>query len=349
MNAAVRRCFLLGMAGLCLAGTVRGSVGPDWEEIEKITGRITELEGKRGEDQSVFGNLNLLSFRLADFIAAYPDKPRRWDAELLRLNTVAKLAVVNQREVDWTEQETGFAAVIAAPGANKETKVAAQAGLLLVRFAQLGSRTPAETRVAFAREVDEFYNGHRHDARAAGLAIKVAEWIAPADPDRAESILKKNAEAGDGELPTRAESLLRVVQAKRKPLEIAFTATDGRKVDLAALRGKVVLVDFWATWCPPCREETPTIVELHRRLHGRGFEVVGISLDDDKGKLAAYLKQNGMTWPQFYDGEGWDNKFARRFGIHSIPAMWLVNKQGVLVDGEGRDDLAEKVERLLAE
>ena len=348
MSRAMRRWAMAGTLGLLLAMAARGSVGSAWKEIEQLAQTTAELGDKRGSEQAVFNNLNLLNFRLADFVAAYPDKPRRWDAELLRLNVVAQLAVRNEHEVDWAEQEAGFAAVSAAPGADAETKVAAQAQWFFTRRLRLDARTDRAACRALAAEVDAYYDHHRRHPRMAIVASKVAEWIEPVDSARAESILEKIASAGEGELPTRAESLLRIVQAKQKPLEIAFTALGGRKVDLAALRGKVVLVDFWATWCPPCRAETPGMVALYRRLHERGFEIVGISLDEGEGQLTAYLKEHGMAWPQHFDGGGWDNKFARHFGIHSIPAMWLVNREGMLVDTEGRDDLAAKVERLLA-
>jgi thiol-disulfide isomerase/thioredoxin len=138
-----------------------------------------------------------------------------------------------------------------------------------------------------------------------------------------------------------------VVRSWREPLALKFKGVDGAPVDLAALRGKVVLLDFWATWCPPCRDETPSIVATYRRLHERGFEIVGVSLDDDKGKLLSYMKQHGMAWPQHFDGGGWSNALAKQFGISSIPAMWLIDQKGRIVDLEARSNLARKVERLL--
>jgi len=135
---------------------------------------------------------------------------------------------------------------------------------------------------------------------------------------------------------------------KSKPMDLKFTAVDGTAIDLANMRGKVVLVDFWATWCPPCREEVPNVVATYKKLHDKGFEIVGISLDQDKDKLLAFTKDNGMTWPQYFDGQGWNNTISKSFGINSIPAMWLVDKKGMLVTTDGREDLAAQVEKLLA-
>ncbi len=136
---------------------------------------------------------------------------------------------------------------------------------------------------------------------------------------------------------------------KEKPLELSFTATDGKEIDVSKMRGKVILVDFWATWCGPCVAEIPNVVATYKKLHEKGFEIVGISFDQDKDKLATMTKEKEMPWSQYFDGEGWGNKFGKQFGITSIPRMWLINKKGMVVDTNGRDDLEKKVEKLLAE
>jgi thiol-disulfide isomerase/thioredoxin len=128
-----------------------------------------------------------------------------------------------------------------------------------------------------------------------------------------------------------------------KPLDLKYTAVDGKSVDLAKLRGKVVLVDFWATWCPPCRGEVPNVVAAYQKYHAQGFEIVGVSLDQDKDALLAFTKDNGMVWPQYFDGKGWDNEISKGFGIDSIPAMWLVGKDGKVISTNAREDLAGQV------
>jgi thiol-disulfide isomerase/thioredoxin len=135
---------------------------------------------------------------------------------------------------------------------------------------------------------------------------------------------------------------------KSKPLDLKFASLDGRAVDLAQLRGKVVLLDFWATWCPPCRAETPGVVAAYQKYHDKGFAIVGISLDQDKGALQKYVADNKMPWPQYFDGKGWDNKVSSSFGIDSIPAMWLVGKDGKVITTDARDDLGGNVEKALA-
>jgi thiol-disulfide isomerase/thioredoxin len=134
-----------------------------------------------------------------------------------------------------------------------------------------------------------------------------------------------------------------------KPLDIRFTALDGRDVDLGKLTGKVVLVEFWSTSCGPCLAEMPSVKAAYEKLHERGFEIVAISLDDKESVLRRFLKEKELPWPQYFDGKGWQNKFAVQYGIFSIPTMWLVDKHGNLRDANARFDLERQVTAILGE
>jgi thiol-disulfide isomerase/thioredoxin len=131
-----------------------------------------------------------------------------------------------------------------------------------------------------------------------------------------------------------------------EPVEIKFTSVDQKKVDLSELKGKVVLVDFWATWCGPCVAEVPNVKAAYDKLHAKGFEIVGISFDKDEAKLKAFTASHKMDWPQYFASSG-NNEFGAKFDIHSIPTMWLIDKTGKLQDVNGRDNLEAKVEKLL--
>jgi thiol-disulfide isomerase/thioredoxin len=172
------------------------------------------------------------------------------------------------------------------------------------------------------------------------------------DATRYNALLKKLAASSNPQIKALAaqaqEKQQRLGDLKSKPLDIKYTAVDGRAVDLSKLRGKVVLVDFWATWCPPCREEVPSVVAAFKKYHDKGFEVVGISLDQDKDALQSFVKEKDMAWPQYFDGKGWDNEISTRYGIDSIPAMWLLDKKGMLVSTDAREDLDGGIAKLLA-
>ncbi len=150
-------------------------------------------------------------------------------------------------------------------------------------------------------------------------------------------------------LKEHATRLIEKFESVGKPFHLAFKAVDGREVDFDKMKGKVVLIDFWATWCMPCVGEIPHVKEAYDQLHAKGFEVVGISLDTEQAKLTKFTAERQMPWPQYYDGKQWENVYAQKFGITAIPAMWLVDKKGVLRDLNAREDVKTKIEKLLAE
>ena len=124
---------------------------------------------------------------------------------------------------------------------------------------------------------------------------------------------------------------------------------DGREVDLSKMKGKVVLVDFWATWCGPCMRELPAVKATYDNLHAKGFEIVGVSFDKKKEALAHVLKKEKMEWPQYFESRAGDHRIGDKLGIESIPTMWLIDKKGNLRDLDARSGLAARVEKLLAE
>lgn len=147
----------------------------------------------------------------------------------------------------------------------------------------------------------------------------------------------------------RANAILNRLNAVGKPVDIKFTALNGRQVDLSQMKGKVVLIDFWATWCGPCVGEIPHVKEAYDKYHSKGFEVVGISFDEDRERLESFIQERNLAWPQYFDGKGWQNKFGVQYAIEEIPTMWLVDKKGDLCDSNARADLQGKVEKLLVE
>ena len=134
---------------------------------------------------------------------------------------------------------------------------------------------------------------------------------------------------------------------KMRVFDLAGPTLDGKTLDLADYRGKIVLVDFWATWCGPCIGELPNVRKTYDRYHEQGFEVIAVSLDTDRAALKDYVRKNGLPWPQVVFDKpeelGWNNPMAQKHGVKGIPATFLIDREGKVVaqDLRGGDLIAE--------
>ena len=124
----------------------------------------------------------------------------------------------------------------------------------------------------------------------------------------------------------------------------------GEEISLKSLRGKIVLLDFWAVWCGPCRVEMPHVKRIAKKYEKDPFVILGISLDRDRKSFEAYLKQEGMTWQQFFDGKGWSNQLAQLYNVRRIPHTVLIDQDGVIrAEGLRGEQLSQKIGELLTQ
>lgn len=124
--------------------------------------------------------------------------------------------------------------------------------------------------------------------------------------------------------------------------EIDLPAPDGKNVKLSSLRGKYVLLDFWASWCRPCRMENPNLVNAYAKYKKKGLEIYGVSLDKDKAAWEAAIKQDNLTWTHVSDLQFWSSAAAKLYNVQSIPKSFLLDKQGRIIATDLRGPLLEQ-------
>jgi peroxiredoxin len=130
--------------------------------------------------------------------------------------------------------------------------------------------------------------------------------------------------------------------------EFEFENPDGKRLGPSSFRGKVLILDFWASWCQPCRDENPNMVRIYNKYHGRGLEILGVSLDKDKAKWKEAIEKDKLPWNQVSDLGVWQSEAVKLYNVTSIPHTFLLDKDGKIVaKGLMADELEKKLEELL--
>jgi thiol-disulfide isomerase/thioredoxin len=228
------------------------------------------------------------------------------------------------------------------------------AELLVARARQIAGSPPGERKEILAALKKHFEEKKdKLTMQDAQMAMGVASSLERGDralaADAYSSFGKLLAQASNAQVANAAKSLQGAARRVNLPgheMEIMGATVDGKTVDWKAYRGKVVLVDFWATWCGPCIAELPNVKELYEAYHDRGFEVLGISVDADKNALVKFLEKEKLPWTSIHDKKGDKGEsLSDHYGIMFIPLPILVDREGRVVSMEAR---GPELRRLLA-
>jgi thiol-disulfide isomerase/thioredoxin len=207
-------------------------------------------------------------------------------------------------------------------------------------------------REHFGPAFDAFVKADSPDQGARLLCSAASNERLP-DATRVALFQKAIALAPESRYTKYAPGQIRRMQGEGKPFDLKFTdAISSRTVEMKDLAGKVVVVDFWATWCRPCVGEMPKMKALYAQYKDKGVEFIGVSLDqpEEKGgldKLRAFVKDKEIGWPQYYQGNYWDSEFSKSWGVNAIPCVFVVGKDGTLVSTNARGKLETMLPEML--
>lgn len=357
-----RNIRLFWLLGLLLPLVAGASPKSEWKEIEAMAEKLDRLQAEAASNRStkrertvandpVLATAVLLNLRLESFIRDHEEDKRWADARALHALIMPEANMALKREVSidaWLEQLDSLRNL---PGVSRRLHGNLAYKWIAVSFNRGEREGLTRGQLDELVEATEtFLRENRRHAGAVPLALQAGRVLARIDEDRARGLFERARELARGKfikLENEAEQELAVLGFRHHPIDLSFEAADGSTVDFSQLRGKVVVVDFWASWCPPCRKEAPALAALYRKYRDAGLAVVGVSLDQDRGKMEAFAKQSGMTWSHYFDGRGWDTKLSRRFAIASIPTVWVIGRDGRLVDHDARGKLEKLVPLLL--
>ena len=320
------------------------------------------------------------------FYEAHPTDPRRWNAVMASIKapplfiktfgpdveTKGTSAIITDETAvaDWKKQSVAV---------NQAMQASSDAPPALREEAEWADFAKDFRATSSAKDKGEPYDYSvfraRFDAHVAKYAlldvivIRATDYLGALErnlPGASMEVWQHLLQAPNTALQAKAAERLNFLGLTSKPLEMTFTAVDGQAVDLKNLRGKVVLIDFWATWCGPCVAELPNVKAVYAAYHDKGFEVIGISLENSqvsakdtpeqadakrakaKKVLTDFTAKNQMPWPQYFDGKFWKNEISTKYDIKSIPAMFLLDQNGKIVSTNARGEkLESEVKRLL--
>jgi thiol-disulfide isomerase/thioredoxin len=253
--------------------------------------------------------------------------------------------------------------VCAADTANPTNELAALIGKINADI-QAGKRTEAD----FSDDIKQYdallaeHKGEKTDIMAQTMYMKMALYAEViGDTNKADILmgqLKRDFSGTPLVMEIEKQEAREAAMAKIRDSLVEGTQfpnfdekdVAGKPLSRANYRGKIVLVDFWATWCVPCRIELPNVINAYQKYHDKGFEVIGVTLDTEQQPMLDFTKENNMPWPQYFDGLRWDNKLAMKYGIESVPMNYLLDGNGKIIGESLRGDaLSDAVAKAIAD
>jgi peroxiredoxin len=325
--------YLIAFLVACAFATfARAQDSPAWQGLERLKKAIEEKPAEGVNAVEFYAVREKALHDAAEtFVRQFPNHPHRAQALLWRIQTTDLPESADQR-LNLIKKDEIDAKTIAEDNAlPADLRLDAERTVLRKWLNNPDLITTGEQAKDLEKRIADYLQKQPNDPRLISFQLARANLLLQFEPERGKAFLQELTKAPDSKLAEAAKARLKKAELVRKQVDLQFAATNGTKIDLRDFRGKVVLVDFWASWCPDCIRELPTVQTVYEKYKDQGLAVIGISLDKDAKALASFVAKKSLPWPQYFDGKGWDNEFAAKYSVRSIPEMWLVDRQGGLV------------------
>jgi peroxiredoxin len=338
--------FLLVFALLPVA--VRGGeTEADWQAIVALdAGPRTQPRTPEEWPSMIAAHIAAQERALRAFIAEHASSRHAFEARLRLARLLAMRGEYEGSAAAQAESRRLFAELEKAATPEQRTELDFARISALMRRA--GTPTP-EQRNELLSAARKFQRDHPADRRVAPLLAEIASLF-DAQPKTKRALLQDaQVLALDDETRARVADDLTRLDLIGTAISLRGATTDGRPVDVAEHRGKVVIVAFFAAWSPPARKALASLQRAASAWPKDRVQVLGVSLDNSPEELAALLREQKVTWPVAFDGKGWESPLVRALGINTLPAVWLLDRQGRLRSLTGLQNTEAQVRQLVSE
>ncbi|HUG94267.1 MAG TPA: redoxin domain-containing protein [Planctomycetaceae bacterium] len=350
--------FFMVPAGGAPLGDVPNQISP---EMQKLLEELQALDRDAPAPDAGVQVLSRYNARRADLLerisklARTPDERAQWIKQMVDgIATAVQTGAYPQ----------GLERLTALEDAHSKSRSGENADLVAyVRYRRLLSQYTTDLQAAVANandrakvqdwwlaQLEDFVTSHPQAEDAPGALFQLGmalEFAGKTDDARTwyAKLARQHAATEPGQ---RAAGAVKRLDLTGKPFALAGPGLTGGAIDTRSLRGKVVLVIFWSTWCKPCTEDLPQLRALYDEHRQKGFEIVGVNLDTTTEPVQPYLRQHRVSWPQIHEPGGLESGPGREFGIISVPTMFLVSKAGMVVSrSTSVAEVKEKLPELL--